>query len=461
MPRPTVFPEFASQDLNNGTGGAPNVVEPSESKKDSGWNEGERPPRETFNWLHRITNDWIVYLDEQVEGAAVQAGFRELPSLHTGLLFFMAESRIREGGLNISENQSSVTLTDNATNYVYYDASILDTATSTALWSEGNRDRIPLFIVTTLAGAITNVVDVRTWAFLPSALTSYTDTHEMRNAGSATQVQVLTGLTPVPDVSLTNVFRLSVSGGTSVVIQDAINTGTLGALQSQVVFFHIEFAGSTGILSFTNQYQFLNRLGTLNGGGVQIGMGGGTNSQEILVMAVWEPQDAEWRCEIIGGAAGLPGRIGCMAFRSAAQSITNNIDTAISFNAELYDYGGTVQPIHDNAVNPTRFTVPNGVTRIRIKAGIMWQVNGTGQRRIRILRNGSSSNPLEVGWNTASPMEIIQDAAGGGFETGQQIETPALAVGAGDYFELYAFQNSGGALNALEETTWMEVEVLG
>lgn len=61
--KPTVFPRFATNDLNNGTGGAANVVEPGSAKKDTGWNEGERPARETFNWIHRINNDWNVYLD--------------------------------------------------------------------------------------------------------------------------------------------------------------------------------------------------------------------------------------------------------------------------------------------------------------------------------------------------------------------------------------------------------------
>ena len=61
--KPIVLPRFASIDLNNGTGGAPNVVEPASSKKDSGWNEGERPARETFNWIHRINHDWNLYLD--------------------------------------------------------------------------------------------------------------------------------------------------------------------------------------------------------------------------------------------------------------------------------------------------------------------------------------------------------------------------------------------------------------
>lgn len=62
--RPSVKPRFATTNLNNGPLGGANVTEPSELKKDSGWDAGEKPPRETFNWLHRITYLWIDYLDE-------------------------------------------------------------------------------------------------------------------------------------------------------------------------------------------------------------------------------------------------------------------------------------------------------------------------------------------------------------------------------------------------------------
>jgi len=63
--RPTVFPDFATDDLNNGLYGAPNVQEPPLSKKESGWDWGEPPPREWMNWIHRISNNWIKYNDER------------------------------------------------------------------------------------------------------------------------------------------------------------------------------------------------------------------------------------------------------------------------------------------------------------------------------------------------------------------------------------------------------------
>lgn len=62
MARPALFPDFALNNLNNP---GPNVIEPSIELKNSGWLNGQKPPREYFNWLHRLTNDWLKYLDEQ------------------------------------------------------------------------------------------------------------------------------------------------------------------------------------------------------------------------------------------------------------------------------------------------------------------------------------------------------------------------------------------------------------
>jgi hypothetical protein len=38
-------------------------VEPSGSKKNTGWAPNERPPAEYFNWLEYIVNEWIEYLE--------------------------------------------------------------------------------------------------------------------------------------------------------------------------------------------------------------------------------------------------------------------------------------------------------------------------------------------------------------------------------------------------------------
>ena len=64
--RPTVFPDLALNDVNNGLLGAPNVQEPPTDLKNEGWEHGQKPEREFFNWYGRVTNNWLKYLDEKV-----------------------------------------------------------------------------------------------------------------------------------------------------------------------------------------------------------------------------------------------------------------------------------------------------------------------------------------------------------------------------------------------------------
>lgn len=64
--RPTVFPRWATNDVIDPTTNINNVVEPPESKKNVGWNLFESPARQLFNWLGRVTYQWIVYLDDKV-----------------------------------------------------------------------------------------------------------------------------------------------------------------------------------------------------------------------------------------------------------------------------------------------------------------------------------------------------------------------------------------------------------
>lgn len=66
MTRPTKKPRWASTLVANGPGGSNNVEEPSEAKKDLGWNYQEKPPREYFNWLSSVTNNWIDNFDLEV-----------------------------------------------------------------------------------------------------------------------------------------------------------------------------------------------------------------------------------------------------------------------------------------------------------------------------------------------------------------------------------------------------------
>lgn len=64
--KPTVFPDLATNDVYNGLLGAINVQEPPTDIKTDGWDYGQKPPREFFNWYGRLYNNWIKYIDERI-----------------------------------------------------------------------------------------------------------------------------------------------------------------------------------------------------------------------------------------------------------------------------------------------------------------------------------------------------------------------------------------------------------
>jgi len=71
--RPPKFPEWARVDYADPVLGGNNVIEPSEDKKDKGFLK-EYPPAQYQNWLGRLTNLWIQYLDEIATGGSFTTG---------------------------------------------------------------------------------------------------------------------------------------------------------------------------------------------------------------------------------------------------------------------------------------------------------------------------------------------------------------------------------------------------
>ena len=72
--RPSVYPEWASEDVIDPTSGQNNVVTPPSEKMTNGWDLREFPPRQWFNWLGRYTYLWIQYLDQQSQTTQVNDG---------------------------------------------------------------------------------------------------------------------------------------------------------------------------------------------------------------------------------------------------------------------------------------------------------------------------------------------------------------------------------------------------
>ena len=139
---------------------------------------------------------------------------------------------------------------------------------------------------------------------------------------------------------------------------------------------------------------------------------------------------------------------GALANRSSSFSLPDNATTVVPFNAEVYD----TDAIHDNSVNPSRLTVPTGVSQVRLQAHCNFNSNTTGHRLIQVLKNAA----------VFPGMPELNFGAGG---TGLQRLTTASAVVdvvGGDFFELGAFQNSGSAVNigTTTDDLWFSMEVV-
>lgn len=71
MPIPIKYPQWAVNNVVDPTSGQNNVADPDLSdphKKLEGWSFKEFPPRQWFNFLHRLVNDWTEYFNSDLFG---------------------------------------------------------------------------------------------------------------------------------------------------------------------------------------------------------------------------------------------------------------------------------------------------------------------------------------------------------------------------------------------------------
>ena len=139
---------------------------------------------------------------------------------------------------------------------------------------------------------------------------------------------------------------------------------------------------------------------------------------------------------------------GALVFLDANQSLTDAVPAALSFEQETYD----TDSIHDNATNPTRLTVPSGVTKVRLTGQIAYAAGTSGLRQARIEKDGAQ---LE-----GTP-QVSVVSAGSDY---LNVTSAVLPVAGGNYFELIGLQISGGALNAVGSaggvSSWFGMEIV-
>lgn len=133
-------------------------------------------------------------------------------------------------------------------------------------------------------------------------------------------------------------------------------------------------------------------------------------------------------------------------YQSSGTSIANNPSPyqVVGFNASTEDnWSG-----HSSVTNNSRYTVQVAGT-YRVSGAVQFPTNGTGIRGVEIFKNGTSQN----GVNQLSPSNS---------STFTSVPVPAsnIACVVGDYIEIAAYQNSGGALTTQGNGTFLSVEFL-
>jgi hypothetical protein len=123
-------------------------------------------------------------------------------------------------------------------------------------------------------------------------------------------------------------------------------------------------------------------------------------------------------------------------YRSAATSPANATWTLVAWDAEEYDPYST--PMHSLVSNISRLTAPEDGIYV-IYVNIEWAANATGDRGFDLRKNSADSNSGGTRIRFAA-----QDAPGTlSGSTPSTIEEP---FNAGDYAQVFVWQNSGGGL---------------
>lgn len=281
------------------------------------------------------------------------------------------------------------------------------------------------------------------------------------NAASITVAQlrgnqffVLTDGAPVPTAVITITVDSGVSRGTVTFVNTTSFDATV-EITSQPVTAPIVAAGTTKILTVDTTNVREPQAGaslTVQKDDANVTTDTATINFEGSGVSVVDEGAGKATVTVSGGTGGSASVIsqearGALVRSGSNQSAATSTLTPVAFDLEEFD----TDAIHDNATNNTRLTVPSGVTKVRLKGNMaMAGSAGGNERTIRITKNGSTFN--------GSPQETNPPSTANG---NIGVTTTVLDVVAGDFFELEAFQDSGGALNILfGNFTWFSMEIV-
>lgn len=134
----------------------------------------------------------------------------------------------------------------------------------------------------------------------------------------------------------------------------------------------------------------------------------------------------------------------CLVYKSASQTINADTDTVLTWDSEDHD----PDAMHSTVTNNSRLIVPSGCTYARLS----WQIRGTGASTVhvhaQVKKNGSADCYAGMDSEAAANQRL------GGV-------TAWMAVTPGDYFEIWAYGNTGTASAAGGSTgSWAAMECI-
>jgi len=122
--------------------------------------------------------------------------------------------------------------------------------------------------------------------------------------------------------------------------------------------------------------------------------------------------------------------VGCSLTNGSEITVANNTDQALTFDTENYD----TDSMHSTSTNLSRITIPTGKGGYyEFRWGGVWGSNTSGNRRLRLRKNGTTDYQSSAMTTKGDGLTAISAST-------------VVSASAGDYFELMAFQDSGGNL---------------
>lgn len=137
----------------------------------------------------------------------------------------------------------------------------------------------------------------------------------------------------------------------------------------------------------------------------------------------------------------LPGRV-TIANLSAPLSIPNATETGLAITTKVVDTLGC-------AISGTGMLIPRGVTIVSVTAGLFWASSSIGKRQLRITKNTATFAG-----------DARSQEQGNGF-TPMSVTCPYIVVQEGDFIEAIVYQDSGSALNVIDNSaTFLAIEAI-